>query len=108
MTVWPALLPPWLRTTISVLAVSTSIIFPFPSSPNCAPTRIVFAILSPATNCPDASARRSRDLPTNDRKRPSPCKRFQPALEIRHCHDAGGGKACCHAHHSADYSDYSL
>src|ERR1700693_1407344 len=44
MTVCPALLPPWLRTTMSALAVSTSMIFPFPSSPHCAPTRIVFAI----------------------------------------------------------------
>src|SRR5205823_4860492 len=44
MTVCPALLPPWLRTTMSALAVSTSMILPFPSSPHCAPTKIVFAI----------------------------------------------------------------
>src|SRR5260370_2152574 len=44
MTVCPALLPPWLRTTMSALAVSTSMILPFPSSPHCAPIKIVFAI----------------------------------------------------------------
>src|SRR6266513_1617482 len=43
--VWPALLPPWLRTITSALHVSTSMILPFPSSPHCAPTKIVFAIL---------------------------------------------------------------
>src|SRR5437660_4682814 len=107
MTVWPALLPPWLRTTISALAVSTSMIFPFPSSPHCAPTRIVFAILSQAINCPDASARRSRDLPTNDRKRWRRCKRFQSAgLDIATTLSAG--IACRDAHYSADYSDSSL
>src|SRR5207248_5141221 len=44
MTVWPALFPPWLRTTISASAVRTSMIFPFPSSPHCAPIRIVLAM----------------------------------------------------------------
>src|SRR5205814_5970714 len=44
MTVCPALLPPWLRTTMSALAVSTSMILPFPSSPHCATIKIVFAI----------------------------------------------------------------
>jgi len=43
-TVCPALLPPWLRTTMSAFAVSTSIILPLPSSPHCAPTKIVLAI----------------------------------------------------------------
>src|SRR5207244_9104315 len=44
LPICPALLPPWLRTTISTFAVSTSIIFPLPSSPHCAPTKIVLAI----------------------------------------------------------------
>src|SRR4051812_47459816 len=43
-TVWPALLPPWVRTTMSACSVRTSMIFPFPSSPHWAPTKIVFAI----------------------------------------------------------------
>src|SRR5688572_32630092 len=56
MTVWPALFPPWLRTTMSALAVRTSMIFPFPSSPHCAPIKIVFAMKKVrTTNCPDAS-----------------------------------------------------
>src|ERR1700756_4981471 len=45
-TVWPALLPPWVRTTRSACSVSTSIILPLPSSPHWAPTRIVLAIYS--------------------------------------------------------------
>src|SRR5947209_3623131 len=82
-------------------------IFPFPSSPHYAPSRIVCAVLSQAINCPDASARRGRDLPTNDRKRPSSCKRFQSAgLDIATTLVAG--IACRNADYSADYSDYSL
>src|SRR2546423_3562691 len=42
--VCPALLPPWLRTITSALLVSTSMILPFPSSPHCAPIRMVLAI----------------------------------------------------------------
>src|ERR1700719_4948788 len=64
-------------------------ILPFPSSPHCAPTRIVFAISihTQAKNFPDASGsprdesvrwrtRRSRDLPTNDKNGTSARKRF--------------------------------
>src|SRR4030095_5366145 len=47
MTVCPALLPPWLRTTMSAFPVRTSMILPLPSSPHCAPTNIVFAIALP-------------------------------------------------------------
>ncbi len=36
--VWPALLPPWKRTTASARSASRSVIFPFPSSPHWAPT----------------------------------------------------------------------
>src|SRR3954451_7788394 len=36
--VWPALLPPWKRTTASACSASRSVIFPFPSSPHWAPT----------------------------------------------------------------------
>src|SRR6185437_1599656 len=41
MTVWPALFPPWERTTMSAVSVRKSIILPLPSSPHWAPTRIV-------------------------------------------------------------------
>ena len=59
MTVCPALLPPWLRTTMSALAVSTSMILPLPSSPHCAPIKIVLAIGNQkwAKNFPDASGK---------------------------------------------------
>ena len=40
-TVWPALSPPWNRTTISYFSASMSTSFPFPSSPNWAPVIIV-------------------------------------------------------------------
>src|SRR5881275_206049 len=36
--VWPALLPPWKRTTTSARSASRSVTFPFPSSPHWAPT----------------------------------------------------------------------
>src|SRR4030095_6474159 len=38
MTVWPALLPPWYRTTTSTCEASTSTSLPLASSPHCAPT----------------------------------------------------------------------
>ncbi|EKD85599.1 MAG: hypothetical protein ACD_37C00681G0009 [uncultured bacterium] len=34
ITVWPALLPPWKRTTKSEVEARKSMIFPFPSSPH--------------------------------------------------------------------------
>ena len=37
-TVWPALLPPWKRTTILTLVPNKSTTFPFPSSPHWEPT----------------------------------------------------------------------
>src|SRR5689334_2494375 len=36
--VWPALLPPWKRTTMSAFSASRSTILPLPSSPHWAPT----------------------------------------------------------------------
>src|SRR5579863_6590450 len=36
--VWPALLPPWKRTTASARSASRSVILPLPSSPHWAPT----------------------------------------------------------------------
>src|SRR5215218_7569688 len=38
MIVWPALLPPWKRMTMSDRSASRSVTFPFPSSPHWAPT----------------------------------------------------------------------
>src|SRR4051812_11796710 len=50
--VWPALWPPWNRTTMSACSDNQSTILPFPSSPHCAPTTTTLAIsrMSPATH----------------------------------------------------------
>src|SRR5262245_23611741 len=42
--VWPALWPPWKRTTMSACSDSQSTILPLPSSPHCDPTTTTFAI----------------------------------------------------------------
>src|SRR6478735_12152669 len=39
--VWPALLPPWKRTTASACSASRSVILPLPSSPHWAPTMTI-------------------------------------------------------------------
>ena len=39
--VWPALLPPWKRTTASPCSASRSVILPLPSSPHWAPTMTI-------------------------------------------------------------------
>src|SRR5579863_6377498 len=43
-SVWPALWPPWKRTTISACSDNQSTILPFPSSPHWAPTTTTFPI----------------------------------------------------------------
>src|SRR5688572_27079096 len=47
-TVWPALLPPWKRTTTFTCGVMTSTTLPLPSSPHCAPTTTMLGIPSPS------------------------------------------------------------
>src|SRR6185437_16174141 len=42
--VWPALLPPWKRTTISARLASQSTTLPLPSSPHWAPITATLAI----------------------------------------------------------------
>src|ERR1700682_6478830 len=42
--VWPALWPPWKRTTMSACSDNQSTILPFPSSPHWAPTTTTLAI----------------------------------------------------------------
>src|ERR1700761_8018891 len=44
--VWPALLPPWKRTTMSARLDSQSTILPLPSSPHWAPITVTLAISS--------------------------------------------------------------
>src|SRR2546428_29785 len=46
-TVWPALAPPWYRTTRSARSASTSTILPLPSSPHWAPTTTTQWVLGP-------------------------------------------------------------
>src|SRR5487761_1063878 len=43
-SVWPALCPPWKRTTTSARSLSQSTIFPLPSSPHWAPITATFAM----------------------------------------------------------------
>ena len=43
-SVWPALWPPWKRTTTSACSDSQSTILPLPSSPHWEPTTTTFAI----------------------------------------------------------------
>src|SRR6202521_5117368 len=45
MTVWPALLPPCERITMSALAARKSMTFPLPSSPHWPPTRMMTTAL---------------------------------------------------------------
>src|SRR5688500_11515942 len=44
-SVWPALCPPWKRTTMSACSESQSTILPLPSSPHWEPTTTTFAIV---------------------------------------------------------------
>src|SRR5271169_2785287 len=53
--VWPALWPPWKRTTISACSDSQSTILPLPSSPHWEPTTTTLPISA-------SSADRHRDL----------------------------------------------
>src|SRR5262249_14472414 len=46
--VWPALWPPWKRTTMSACSESQSRIFPLPSSPHWEPTTTTLAIKCPS------------------------------------------------------------
>src|SRR2546427_4868636 len=48
-TVWPALLPPCERITMSAFSERRSMILPFPSSPHWPPTRMVTTRLAPAS-----------------------------------------------------------
>src|SRR3977135_650307 len=49
-SVWPALCPPWKRTTMSACSDSQSTIFPFPSSPHWEPTTTTLAMRAFPTN----------------------------------------------------------
>src|SRR5487761_2317852 len=74
--VWPALWPPWNRTTISACSESQSTILPLPSSPHWDPTTTTFAI-------DDSSCASARTL--------TPGYAGQVHLRIKEA--GGGGKA---------------
>src|SRR2546427_13044026 len=50
-SVWPALWPPWKRTTMSACSDNQSTILPFPSSPHWAPTTTTLAISQSILPC---------------------------------------------------------
>src|ERR1051325_7322700 len=108
MTVCPALVPPWLRTTMAAREVSTSMILPLPSSPHCAPIRIVFAIFQCGKKISRRHwGRRSRDLPPNHRKSRQRCKRFQSRAGEKNVAPAEEpGLAFTYEHTPADHSGY--
>src|SRR5262249_33980751 len=49
-SVWPALCPPWNRTTMSACSDNQSTIFPFPSSPHWDPTTTTLAMRRLSSN----------------------------------------------------------
>src|SRR2546426_5942280 len=56
-TVWPALAPPWYRTTRSARSASTSTILPLPSSPHWAPTTTTQWVFGPNMTPPPQQKR---------------------------------------------------
>src|SRR5271169_1256578 len=66
--VWPALWPPWKRTTISACSDSQSTILPLPSSPHWDPTTTTFAIRrASCVSAPDTDAGQYRPGPPSDK-----------------------------------------
>src|SRR5581483_6289065 len=59
-SVWPALWPPWKRTTMSARSESQSTILPLPSSPHCEPITTTFAIRRYAPRPIDRHAKSAR------------------------------------------------
>src|SRR5215470_5870286 len=61
-SVWPALCPPWKRTTMSACSDSQSTILPFPSSPHWEPTTTTLAMQRPssASRAPGIVSKRQR------------------------------------------------
>src|SRR6266550_5383742 len=57
-TVWPALAPPWYRTTRSARSASTSTILPLPSSPHWAPTTTTQCVFGPNMALPALQQKR--------------------------------------------------
>ena len=72
-SVWPALWPPWNRTTTSAPTDSQSTILPFPSSPHWAPTTTTLANVDCSSDgLKRAKPRRGGKKPSRGSSRPSP------------------------------------
>src|SRR6185312_10304345 len=93
--VWPALWPPWKRTTTSARCDSQSTILPLPSSPHWAPITATFAISAPRQPIPRRRARhffRDHDAALDQfdemRQRRAPRRadeaRVEPDIHARH------------------------
>src|SRR5688500_9975028 len=64
--VWPALCPPWKRTTPWAWSVSQSTILPLPSSPHCVPITTTFLLMSPIFNVQRAESGHASSAPASD------------------------------------------
>src|SRR5216683_4401773 len=84
-SVWPALWPPWKRTTTSARSESQSTILPLPSSPHWAPTTATLAIRSSSSLTP-AGDRMRRAL-FEDVAAVEPARLFPPIRRGLHCRD---------------------
>src|SRR5689334_22850508 len=80
--VWPALWPPWKRTTTSACSDNQSTILPFPSSPHCEPTTTTLAMDLPPSRRKRDKARRvlARALRGLNRSHPG-SKPSHPAVQ---------------------------
>src|ERR1700685_4177059 len=88
--VWPALWPPWKRTTTSARALSQSTSLPLPSSPHWAPITATLDIVPyPDHKAPRAGIGRGT-VATYSRKSPALSVRFWPERQ-QHGHPAAIG-----------------
>src|SRR5436190_8253609 len=88
-TVWPALLPPWKRTTTSTCGVMTSTTLPLPSSPHCVPTTTMLGMAVPLDD---------RKVPFRMLEHVSHRQRTLPAPRQVQCQELVGRRARA-AHH---------
>ena len=86
-SVWPALWPPWKRTTTSARADSQSTILPLPSSPHWAPTTTTPAM----THSVHKRGDKGRNWLRNARGRFGPIRRGGRSPGRRHCRCPGCG-----------------
>src|SRR5688572_1671591 len=81
-SVWPALWPPWKRTTPATRSVSRSTILPLPSSPHCAPITTTLRFIAPRSLM-DSPADQIQQQHAADHARQAPQPQL-PVGESRH------------------------